>query len=366
MAVLKKYEFATLTLRAQIGTRYKPGDELPPEGDLARSLGVSMFTLRRAIEPLVRQGLLKRQQGKRTVVASTSEASLGQAPSVLLISLDLTPFFYDEVIELQRQLFIGGFNTVICNVGLRKGEDLTEQFRQVLQRHAFDAVVCGPAASWSSDVLPAFEEMHRPAVFFKNRMPIDASYVTVDLANASYEALRHLKQIGCRRIRCFINPDEQGTFCKTAGIRRYQEEFHPEKKLEDLLVPALGWTESGYAAALRQFSSGDVPDGVLAHNDFCAIGILMAAGKLGIRVPDDMALIGFDGMGSVEHTSPPLSTMMQPKQQIAQEVVRILKDQMADPISAARRQVVLHATLTARQSTLGFARMAQGMASSTR
>ena len=359
MAILKKYEFAAQSLRAQIGKRYEPGDALPPEAEMARSLGVSMFTLRRAIEPLVREGLLIRQQGKRTVVAPADSAVAARPASVLLISLDQTPFFYDEAVELQKQLFEGGLNTQVCNATLRKDADLASQFRDILNRHTFDAVVCGPASVWIPTVLPVFEETGRPFVFFKTRGPIEASFVTVDLASAACEALRHLERIGCRSVRCFVNPDERGAYSKIEGIRRYLNESRQDGSVEDVIAPAVGWTESGYEAALREFTAGRVPDGVLAHNDFCAIGVLMAAHKMGIRVPEDLAIIGFDGMASVEDTKPPLSTMEQPKQQIALEVVRMLKRRLESPLSPVREQIVLQAHLAARESTLGFARAFQ-------
>ncbi len=359
MVTQKKYEFAVNELRERIGASCKHGDLLPSESELAGTLSVSVGTVRKALDILVTDGLLEKRQGKRAIVRrllTDHEGARKRLGTLLLIWLDQRGFFQEEAIALQRQLFQAGFATAFCSMGTLANVPSVEELKRVLETHLFDGLICGPLLGCYDKIAPAFADVTRPTVFIENRDPIPANFVTVDMGAGTYAATKHLHQIGCRTIRYYGSPEDKGAWGRLPGIIRFVQECQPTVSLETFVVPAWGTVESGHETASREFAAGRVPDGILAHNDFCALGIMMAAREFGIRIPEDLALIGFDDVADALKAAPPLTTVRQPKEQIAREAITMLTEAISRPSSPFRQRVVLDPPLVFRDTTLGYAR----------
>lgn len=363
MVARTKYEYAVNELRERIGASCKDGDLLPSESELAETFSVSVATVRKALDILVHDGVLEKRQGRRAAVRRISpkpENSKKRLGTVLLIWLEQRGFSQEEAVELQRQLFHAGFATAFCTIGSLAELPSVEELKGVLDAYYFDGLICGPMMSRFDVLAPAFEDVTRPMVFIKNRDPIPANFVTVDMGAGIYAAAKHLRQIGCRNIRHYGNPDDKGTWGKLPGIVRFLQDCQPDVSMKEFVVPAIGTMESGYETLLREFAAGRVPDGILAHNDSCALGIMLAAKELGVRIPNDLALVGFDDVADALAATPPLTTVRQPKEQIAREAISLLTEAIAHPSNAFRQRVVLEPTLVIRDTTLGFARAGRG------
>jgi len=106
----------------------------------------------------------------------------------------------------------------------------------------------------------------------------------------------------------------------------------------------------------KRFAAGDAPNGIVAHNDLCAIGVIAAAKNCGIRVPDDLAIIGADDITDAAAAVPSLTTVSPPKRDLGREVARIIKEAIENPGEKTRTQVLLHPSRVLRESTYGFKR----------
>ncbi len=154
--------------------------------------------------------------------------------------------------------------------------------------------------------------------------PIPA--VTVDITDAGYTAIRHLTNLGHRRIGCiagelrYNSPQDL-----VAGYRRALTEAGIEFD-EHLIVETLFTTESAKFATVRLINDGVT--GVLAMGDLMAIGAINAAHSIGLRVPEDLSVIGFDGTPLLGMLNPTLTTLRQPVNRMAQSVARMLLSQM--------------------------------------
>ncbi|GEM_PF-1859583 len=358
MGAMKKYEFAAEELRRKISDSYKPGDLFPPASLLAKNMGVSLCTLRRAMDILVDEGLLNRGQGKRTTLAQPPDARPAQTrkKSVLLLTFDEGTYIREEFVGIQRELYDRGYLTSLCVSACLTEPDAVPRVREILLAHRdIDGLICGPVYGRFNQVAPALEELAYPCVVVSTTTHIPANYVTVNVGAGAYEALRHLDQIGCGTIRFFGFKGYGNPLERIAGVESFRAEFRPRESLDNLIVPAIGTLGSGYEAAMKEFSAGRVPDGILAHNDLCAIGILLAARKCGIRVPEDLALAGCDDIADASKASPPLTTVQQPKEQVAREAVRILHEAITFSKATVQRQILLQPRLVLRESTLNYA-----------
>ena len=361
---MKKYELAAEELRHRILHGHAPGDVFPAEMHLVRELGVSITTVRKAMEVLAQEGLLVRSQGRRAVVAEPHGRSGERVMrTALLLLLDEGPFCYEEGVSIQQELAMSGYATSLCTLRPGRPEVLRPQIDDALRKHTFDALVAGPVFGWHEQLAPSFAAVAVPSVFFKTTKAIDANYVAVDMALGAYEAGEHLRRVGCKTIRCFVAPGHDNPWDRLTGLKRLHAEHYADMAWGDFLVHAPGTVEDGYSAALREFEAGRRPDGVIAHNDMCAMGIIMAAKKMGIRIPEEMALIGFDDIANAAKCVPPLSTVQQSKEQMAKEIVGILDASAKGRRRQVRHRVVLQPRLVLRESTLRYAAWVEQRAS---
>ncbi len=109
--------------------------------------------------------------------------------------------------------------------------------------------------------------------------------------------------------------------------------------------------EGGIACMQRAWDDGLRPTAVLAMSDAMAIGVLHAAEELGLRIPRDLSVVGFDDIDLARYTSPPLTTIRQPVRRKGEEAVRLLLAQLDSQASAAPEQVVLPTRLIVRGTT---------------
>lgn len=172
----------------------------------------------------------------------------------------------------------------------------------------------------------------------------DVSTVSVDEVGSARTMTRHLLDRGHRRIAMIAGPhDTPGGKYRLVG---FQEE------LGDLFDPALVEEgdyslDSGIAAMNRLLAAGERPDAVFAASDLMAAGAVTALRRAGLRVPDDVAVAGFDDSGLAATHEPPLTTMRQPWDQISERMVALLLDVIA---GAPRQAVTLPTTLVVRES----------------
>jgi len=108
--------------------------------------------------------------------------------------------------------------------------------------------------------------------------------------------------------------------------------------------------EGGIAAMRRAMEDGYHPSGVLVMSDAMAIGVLRAAREMGLRVPEDLSVVGFDDIDISQHTNPPLTTVHQPIRQKGESAVRLLlsvverRDLHPEPIRLETRLIIRGST----------------------
>lgn len=184
--------------------------------------------------------------------------------------------------------------------------------------------------------LEAVAESGKPYVLV-GRHPVESvSYVDVDNFGAARTATMHLARLGHRRIGTITGPQNM-----IAGLDRYQgyvEGLRGSGLALDRELVAAGdfGEESGHRAMHRLLERG--VDAVFAANDTMALGALRAADERGARVPDDVALVGFDDIPAAARAQPPLTTVRQPIRHTGEAAVRLLLDLIADPSRAPQRE----------------------------
>ncbi|WP_431279583.1 LacI family DNA-binding transcriptional regulator [Leifsonia poae] len=173
--------------------------------------------------------------------------------------------------------------------------------------------------------------------------------VDSDSLGGSRVATRHLIELGHRRIAHFRGrSDLASAQLREAGYRESLAEAGIE--FDPTLVLDGGYqTAQTAAAALELLTRADRPTAVFAANDMSAIGVLQAAHELGLRVPEDLSVIGFDDIPEAARATPPLTTMAQPLHDIGAQALRMLIELLGG--GDVPERVHLPAKLVVRGST---------------
>jgi DNA-binding LacI/PurR family transcriptional regulator len=180
----------------------------------------------------------------------------------------------------------------------------------------------------------------------------DADYVLVDFRAQATEAVRHLAAVGCRRI-AYLVPDWFDWFHQNDDSRLggYDAGMAELGRGPEYIRVGTGQRESVKPILPEYLQRHGCPDGIFCYNDDLAIGASAALRDLGLRIPEDVALIGCDGIRETEYLSPALSTIRQPMREICAAAWSLLTQRIQDP-ERPLQKVVLTPKLEIRGSSL--------------
>jgi DNA-binding LacI/PurR family transcriptional regulator len=172
--------------------------------------------------------------------------------------------------------------------------------------------------------------------------------VSVDERHAGYVATQHLISLGHRRIGFVAGP---AMYLPTREKAAGRAEALRDAGLKDGLVAHGDFSLEGGRRALRSLlAHDDPPTGVICSSDVIAIGVVQEARRRGLRVPEDISVVGFDGIDAADWIEPPLTTVEQPIGAIASTAVELLESVVEEP-RAFRPRVLLQPKLRVRGST---------------
>jgi DNA-binding LacI/PurR family transcriptional regulator len=178
------------------------------------------------------------------------------------------------------------------------------------------------------------------------------SYVDVDNVQGARSAIEHLLAGGRRRIATIAGPQDM-----PAGSDRltgYHDALEAAGIARDAKLVSDGdFTQQGGAEATRRVLAARPDlDAIFVASDLMATGAIQVLRAAGRRIPDDVALVGFDDSAMAESVDPPLTSVRQPIEEMGREMVRLLVEQLADPGSVPRT-VILATQLVRRRSSEG-------------
>ena len=179
--------------------------------------------------------------------------------------------------------------------------------------------------------------------------------MAIDNERAAHDATRHLLDLGVTRIAAIgAQPDESYTTPqqRTAGYEAALREAGIEPDPE-LMQPAAHYRRAdGYAAAQTLLALADRPQAIFCYSDLLAMGALRAVFDAGLRVPEDIAIIGIDDIEEGRYSRPSLSTVSLDTPFIAHHAVARIVARIDDPDVPAEEVVAPHVVLP-RESTVG-------------
>jgi len=341
-----KYWKLAETLRAQITSgELLPGAQMPTVAQLQAQYGVSLSTVNQAQSLLEKDGLIVREQGRRTFVA---ERPAVQTVGTLGLLLHVEP--------------LSGAYTTELLAGIRS--EAQQQNLELLWLNDEDVSDCRKADAILMYCHPTEAYMLNPPANIPNVLlfqhTADFTCVAADDFNGTQIATRHLIEQGHRRIAYLVSSDidtisrQRIAGYRTAlaeagipadenwlrvigrsGINNYRQ--CGEQVMQEWLET--DWHELGCTA-------------ILAHNDETAIGVIKALREKGISVPADVSVIGFDGTEVSELSTPMLTTVKVPLRELGANAVRLLAQQVNQGVVFEPQKMVMAVQLKEGESVI--------------
>ena len=313
--------------------------------DVARRARVSEATVSRVLndKPTVHPRLAERVRRaadaldyRPSRVARNLRARSSSVWGIVVADIG-NPFFTRIVRAVQDEAWQLGRTVIVCNTD----EDLEMERRalEALVAERVGGVVIAPASETKTDITPLIDR-GIPVVAVDRRPPVEVDSVLVNNVLGGIEATRLLLELGIRDVGCITGPEDVTTArerlegfrraLRTAGLRAGRHAVLHTNLRE----------EGGRDALIEWIDGRRLPRGVFVTNNLMTLGVLQAADERGVRVPNDLAVVGFDELPWGGGIAARVPVVAQPAREMAAAAVRAL-DERASGYRGPARHVVL-------------------------
>lgn len=321
--------------------------------DIARAASVSHSTVSRALRdsPMVgretadRIRRIAQESGYRASAVARSLATSRTRTIGVVVTSIADPFAAEVVSGIEEAADTQGYSVILAD----SNADPEREVRVVtaLQERRVDGIVV-TSSRVGALYVPLLARMRVPIVLVNNQHPSEFVHsIMIGNREAALAAVNHLVALGHRRIAYLGDRfGHQSDTERFAGYREALEQadlpFTPE-----LVMHGDGKLEGGEQAICRLLSLAARPTAVFCYNDMSAVGALAGIRARGLRIPDDISVVGFDDLPIARYTWPPLTTVRQPKRQMG----RLAVERLLKPSNGIEENTTVPGELIVRAST---------------
>jgi LacI family transcriptional regulator len=321
-------------------TRVKQTGKAASIADVARESGVSIFTVSAVINNKTHVSKARRQRVEDAIRKLNYRPNLiarslikQKTQTIGMIVTDIAnPFFPMVVRGAEDAAHKHGYNLLLCN-----SDDVDEkeekELELLLSKRVDGILLTKTAGDFRPSLRQMIKDVNIPFVLVMRTYPqLTKDAVISDDYQGAYEAVRHLARAGRRRIGLVSGPMKVSN--AKERYRGFREALEAEKlPYEPELVTEGDYRiESGFRAGHALLSQR--PDGIYCANHLMTIGLLKAAGEIGLTCPEDFGLVSFDDYPWLGVFRPRLTTVELPKHQLGSEAAELLIRRIAGDTSA--------------------------------
>jgi len=292
---------------------------------------------------------------------------LGYAPSPLARSLvlkktdtigvvipnDVNPIYMERCKYIEIEAKKKGYKTYLF---LEDVDSSNERlFLETVYRRVVDGLILNsPLLEENKDYLPKLQKDNIP-IIFRSRMDgfKNVDYVSLDNEKGDFDITKHLIEMGHKRIGCVETSHRKRIIRSPYRVDGYKKALKKHNiKIDSSLIKHCGVysIEDGYEVAKEFIKMRKRPTAIFMGCDFLALGALRAINEAGLRIPDDIAICGFDNIEMSKYCNPPLTTVGYSKEKEAKYLVEKLVERIQKK-KTRYEQIVLEPELIVREST---------------
>lgn len=266
----------------------------------------------------------------------------------LVISDIQNPFFISVMQGVEDTAYAHQTSILLCNTS----EDLARQqmYLDVMQAERVAGLILVPTSDTSVKSLAGLKLSGTPLILLDRWIDgLEADIVQVDNVGGAQLAVRHFIDLGHDRIAIVVGAPNLSTGRERQ--RGYRDCLSAAGIAidETLIKTGNPYREDGYRLTRELMLSAQPPRAIVVGNSLMTLGALQALRELNLRVPDDVAIVGFDDLPWADELCPALTAVSQPTYELGREAVHLLLRRLAEP-DAPFRTLTLQTRLTVRES----------------
>ncbi|EFC80999.1 LacI family DNA-binding transcriptional regulator [Parafrankia sp. EUN1f] len=333
----------------------------PSMNDVAKAAGVSLGTVSNVLNNPAKVADTTRRRVEAAIVrlgfvrnGAARSLSSGTSSTLGFVIIDLSnSFFLDMARGAEREASRAGMNVLLANADMDRGKQHT--YLSLFEEERVAGVLLAPEQSSSAETR-SLRSRGMPLVVLNDPSVDPAVWaVQTDNVRGGYLAARHLVSLGRRRL-LFAGPDHLAVV-----QQRFQGVQHAVREAGGGVALELTRTdgvrvEDGRRVGdeLLECPDQDRPDGVIAGADLLALGLIHALVVDGrLRVPQDVAVVGYDNNRSAWNSVIPITTLDQAGEEMGRAATQMLLSLINGTMSEPQRPVITEPFLVARESTIG-------------
>jgi DNA-binding LacI/PurR family transcriptional regulator len=331
---------------------FSPGDLLPSESRLCEQYGVSVTTARRALLELVKEGVVYRRAGIGTMVAPRV-----RRVRLAFLSIDYKGDAWRRTPSAMGELVAGlgeacwqraaGFSMT----GV-EGDEAVTYLREVVEERSVDGILLRTADDINEEVIEVLEAAGMPYVVVKRHVPgRRMNCVISDDVTGAKIATAHLLDLGHQRIG-FVCARPHLTLAqeRLAGYRAALAERGVEPDAGLVRQQPYFTMEEGYRATKSLLELPSPPGALFVASDTMALGTYQVIGDLGLNVPDDLSVVGYDDISPAAVLQPPLTTVRTSYYDFGRLAAQLLLD-IVEGREVPPQERIIEPVLVVRSST---------------
>lgn len=298
--------------------------------DIARSARVSHSTVSRALRssPLISPRTaetvrrIARQLGYQPSAAARSLVTRRTYTVGVVVTNISDPFVAGVVCGIEDAASEQGFSVFLANSNADPDQEV--RVVQSFEERRVDGIVV-TSSRVGALYVPLLTRRQIPIVLLNNQHPSKFAHsVMIDNVRGSMDGTRHLIELGHRRI-AYLG-DRYGRQSDTERMEGYRNAFAEAKLRVDrkLIVHGDGKPEGASAAIAKLLALPRRPTAILCYNDMSALGAVHELRSAGVRIPEDISVVGFDDLYISQYLDPPLTTIRQPMRQMGRLAMETL------------------------------------------
>lgn len=317
-----------------VTAQFKPHDKLPSENEIGKQFEMSRQTVRQALGDLEQEGWLYREQGKGTFVSDQSVAerrSTSQGMTIGMITTHISDYIFPTIVRgVESSLRAVGARLLLASTDNEK--DKEKDSLESMLREPLTGLIIEPTKSAEGNpnfnYFLALEALKIPYIMLNERYSdVDAPCLRVDDELGGFRAAEHLIKLGHSRIAGFFKTDDfQGVHRMRGFLRAHREHglTVPPDYLLRYSSEEKGDKPAQALSDMLQRELGQRPTAIICYNDELAVKMLDIVRQIGLAVPEDLSIIGFDDSNLATATEVKLTTVAHPKTEMGEDAVALL------------------------------------------
>jgi DNA-binding LacI/PurR family transcriptional regulator len=309
-----------------------PEMALPTIVDIAKKLGISPSTVSRALNDHPDCSQKTKEIVKKTAAAlsytpnpSAKSLKSNRTTTIGVIVPEIEHEFFSSAISgIEKVAYKSNHTIIVCQSNESYEREVENTI--LMTRHRVAGVIVSISLTTrNGQHFQMLSKRHIPLVFFDRVCDdVTASKVIIDDYQSAYDAVSYLIKKGRRKIAHFGGSMEVDIYSKRRNGYVDAIEKNHLPRLETLMTNGQLYEEHGYASFDTLLRENNIPDAIFAVNDAVAIGAFQRIQEAGLKIPDDVAIIGFSNDKITRLVNPPITTVHQPSKEMGEKAAEIL------------------------------------------